>query len=317
MSARAPARCASACRRPARTSGPRSTAPGLALTLHDVAGVLRRRRPASRWVRPAWARGRCPPTSRTWSSAPSAPPATSSAGRRRVCAWSRTTASRRGGGWAPPRRPSSPGSMGAWALCPDVEAIDRRRGAPAGHRDRGAPRQRRGLPARRGDAVLDGRRRRPRRPARRRSATSLPVVLVPDATLSTHVARGLLPELVPHADAAFNAGRSALLVHALTADPACCSRPPRTGCTSASGRRDARLARAGRPAARGRARRRGVRRGAQRAGAHPPAPEDRDDRTAVRVREIRSSPRRVAAPRRSRSTRPGRRCWPGAQVSSR
>ena len=47
----------------------------------------------------------------------------------------------------------------------------------------------------------------------------LPVVLVPDATLSTHVARGLLPELVPHADAAFNAGRAALLVHALTAEP--------------------------------------------------------------------------------------------------
>ena len=47
-----------------------------------------------------------------------------------------------------------------------------------------------------------------------------PVVLVPEATLSTHVARGLLPELVPHADAAFNAGRSALLVHALTTDPA-------------------------------------------------------------------------------------------------
>jgi homoserine kinase len=48
----------------------------------------------------------------------------------------------------------------------------------------------------------------------------LPVVLVPDATLSTHVARGLLPDVVPHADAAFNAGRAALLVHALTSHPA-------------------------------------------------------------------------------------------------
>ena len=47
----------------------------------------------------------------------------------------------------------------------------------------------------------------------------LPVVLVPDATLSTSVARGLLPEVVPHADAAFNAGRAALLVHALTSEP--------------------------------------------------------------------------------------------------
>ena len=48
----------------------------------------------------------------------------------------------------------------------------------------------------------------------------LPVVLVPDATLSTEVARGLLPDAVPHADAAFNAGRAALLVHALTREPA-------------------------------------------------------------------------------------------------
>jgi homoserine kinase len=47
----------------------------------------------------------------------------------------------------------------------------------------------------------------------------LPVVLVPDATLSTSVARGLLPDVVPHADAAFNAGRAALLVHALTSHP--------------------------------------------------------------------------------------------------
>jgi len=46
------------------------------------------------------------------------------------------------------------------------------------------------------------------------------VVLVPGTTLSTHVARGLLPDAVPHADAVFNAARSALLVHALTADPA-------------------------------------------------------------------------------------------------
>jgi homoserine kinase len=48
----------------------------------------------------------------------------------------------------------------------------------------------------------------------------LTVVLVPDATLSTSVARGLLPDAVPHADAAFNAGRAALLVHALTREPA-------------------------------------------------------------------------------------------------
>jgi len=44
-------------------------------------------------------------------------------------------------------------------------------------------------------------------------------LLVPHARLSTHTARGLLPTQVPHSDAARNAGRSALLVHALTAAP--------------------------------------------------------------------------------------------------
>ncbi len=46
-----------------------------------------------------------------------------------------------------------------------------------------------------------------------------PVVLIPVATLDTGTARGLLPGTVPHADAAANSGRAALLVHALTADP--------------------------------------------------------------------------------------------------
>ena len=42
------------------------------------------------------------------------------------------------------------------------------------------------------------------------------VVFVPSTPLSTHVARGLLPKEVPHADAAFNAGRAGLLALALT-----------------------------------------------------------------------------------------------------
>jgi homoserine kinase len=49
-----------------------------------------------------------------------------------------------------------------------------------------------------------------------------PVIFVPTATASTARARRLLPEAVSHADAARNAGRAALLVHALTtpgADP--------------------------------------------------------------------------------------------------
>lgn len=41
------------------------------------------------------------------------------------------------------------------------------------------------------------------------------VVLVPPTPLSTEVARGLLPETVPHRDAAADAGRAALLVAAL------------------------------------------------------------------------------------------------------
>lgn len=42
-----------------------------------------------------------------------------------------------------------------------------------------------------------------------------PVILVPATRLATAKARALLPESVPHVDAAFNAGRTALLVHAL------------------------------------------------------------------------------------------------------
>ncbi len=45
-------------------------------------------------------------------------------------------------------------------------------------------------------------------------------MLVPDHRLETRHARTLLPSQVPHADAARTAGRAALLVHALTADPA-------------------------------------------------------------------------------------------------
>lgn len=45
------------------------------------------------------------------------------------------------------------------------------------------------------------------------------VVLVPPGGVETSVARGLLPAAVPHADAATNAGRSALLVAALAHRP--------------------------------------------------------------------------------------------------
>lgn len=45
------------------------------------------------------------------------------------------------------------------------------------------------------------------------------VVAIPGKELLTETARGLLPDHVPHADAAFNAARSALLVEALTRRP--------------------------------------------------------------------------------------------------
>ncbi|HEV3356738.1 MAG TPA: homoserine kinase [Pseudonocardiaceae bacterium] len=46
-----------------------------------------------------------------------------------------------------------------------------------------------------------------------------PVLFVPDNESATATTRGLLPAQVPHADAAFAAGRAALAVHALTIDP--------------------------------------------------------------------------------------------------
>lgn len=51
------------------------------------------------------------------------------------------------------------------------------------------------------------------------AATVHPVVLVPNARASTAKARRLLPDVVPHADAARTAGRAALLVEALTRRP--------------------------------------------------------------------------------------------------
>lgn len=80
-----------------------------------------------------------------------------------------------------------------------------------GHPDNAAP-------ALLGGAVLSWSRQGIARTARLRVADDLlhPVVLLPTATLETTAARGLLPTEVPHADAAANAARAALLVHALS-----------------------------------------------------------------------------------------------------
>lgn len=48
----------------------------------------------------------------------------------------------------------------------------------------------------------------------------VPAVIVAPEPLSTRTARGVLPDRVPHADAATNAGRSALLIAALTSEVA-------------------------------------------------------------------------------------------------
>src|SRR3954464_11748539 len=50
-------------------------------------------------------------------------------------------------------------------------------------------------------------------------ASVAPVVFVPGTSSSTKAARRLLPDVVPHADAARNAGRAALLVEALRRRP--------------------------------------------------------------------------------------------------
>ena len=110
------------------------------------------------------------------------------------------------------------GVLGAWSLCPDVETIDlnavlRLTTAMEGHPDNVAACLFGGL-----TLSWDGD-RGPVADSLEVHENVLPVVLVPVATLSTEVARGLLPDVVPHADAAFNAGRSALLVHALVHQP--------------------------------------------------------------------------------------------------
>jgi homoserine kinase len=44
-------------------------------------------------------------------------------------------------------------------------------------------------------------------------------LLIPETSLATEAARGLLPDTVPHIDAAANSGRAALLVHAMASEP--------------------------------------------------------------------------------------------------
>ena len=77
------------------------------------------------------------------------------------------------------------------------------------------------------------------------------VVFVPPHGVRTEVARGLLPETVPHADAAANSGRAALLVAALGGTPrAALARHRGLPAPAATSARDAGVARPGGRAAR-------------------------------------------------------------------
>jgi homoserine kinase len=56
--------------------------------------------------------------------------------------------------------------------------------------------------------------------AQGRVDTSIGAALfIPETSLATGAARGLLPDTVPHIDAAANSGRAALLVHAMASEP--------------------------------------------------------------------------------------------------
>jgi homoserine kinase len=111
------------------------------------------------------------------------------------------------------------GVLAAWSLCPDVSGVDdaavlRLCSEIEGHPDNVAP-------CLLGGATLSWTTASGARAERLTVDPRVaPVLFVPPETLSTSVARGLLPAVVSHADAAHAAGRSALLVHALTREPA-------------------------------------------------------------------------------------------------
>ena len=121
--------------------------------------------------------------------------------------------------------------IGGLALAADraggraVRPRRRRPGPPrARHRARGPRRQRRRLAARwaRGDG------RGPRRARARSASTPAVVVWIPPQETSTQRSRHGLPSSVSFADAAFNVGRTALLVAALASATStrCAGRPP-------------------------------------------------------------------------------------------
>ena len=200
--------------------GPGFDSLGLALALRDEVA----RRGARRRASPSPSGARAPTRCR-------ATRATSSSGRcwRRSTSWGRgrpgsrsrvATSSRTAAVSARRRRRSWPGSRWPARWSPGgTLLVDDDRLFSLAARDRGASRQRRA-------GLL--RRARDQRPARATaSSPSRPTSTRGSASWcscrrprwQTTVARALLPDTVPHADAAANAGRAALLVAALAGRP--------------------------------------------------------------------------------------------------
>src|SRR4029077_5850629 len=84
-----------------------------------------------------------------------------------------------------------------------------------GHPDNGAPAVYGGFPV----SWVDGATRRARAVSLAVHPDIVPVACVPGEEPATPKARAMLPREVPHADAAFTAGRAALVVEAMTRRP--------------------------------------------------------------------------------------------------
>ena len=218
----------------------------------------------SRWTWPSCSpasRSRCPAKVQTGSRGREPldhPIDAGRAGRPRSrcpgCGWPGTTPSRTAAAWGPPPRRSWP----AWSRRPagrvdlDQAWVLRTPTPSRATRTTWRPRRTAGWSwrtrARTGS--------RPFRPAasgdRRRRAH-------PRRVGGDGAGRGLLPEQVPHVDAAANAGRAALLVHALADDPTGCGTPRGLAAPALPGAGHAAVVRPGHRVAR-----RGFRRGDQR-----------------------------------------------------
>ena len=275
------AACASTSRRRARTSGPASTRSASRSRLYDDArGPRARRAPTSSSRSRARAPARCPTgeahlvvqsaaAARSTGSAPHQSGLHLSVPQRR----SRTAGARLVGGRGGRGRRRRARAAGRPRRARRRRRPARSRPTFEGHPDNAAARH----PRRRDRRLVRARRGAARRSCSTHDPTGTPSCWCPATRLATATARGLLPATVPHADAAFTAGRAALLVEAL-------GQPPRPAARRHRGPPAPALPRAGdagtralhrRAAGRGCGRRR-LRRRADRPGARAPATGDAD-----------------------------------------